>query len=168
MAVWVHQRMVYPEAREGVAPNPDLPEDLVRDYDEARSIVKASPRGAAALLRLVIQKLCAHLGEKGENINEDIAALVAKGLSPLVQQALDAVRVIGNDAVHPGELDLRDDLDTALRLFDLVNIIATQMISNAKAVEALYGMLPGGRRAAIDKRNEKAQKDQAAKPPEQP
>jgi len=44
------------------------------------------------------------------------------------------VRVIGNEAVHPGKLDLKDDRDTATRLFKLVNIIAEQMISNPKHV----------------------------------
>lgn len=156
IAVWVNDRMVFPEQREGVAPNPDLPTDLTEDFNEARTIVSSSPRGAAALLRLVIQKLCGHLGEKGRKIDDDIAALVGKGLNPMVQQALDAVRVIGNDAVHPGALDLKDDRKTALQLFELVNMIATQMISNPKAVDALYRMLPDEKRDAIDKRNEKA------------
>ena len=68
--------------------------------------------------------------------------MVRKGLSPVVQQALDAVRVVGNEAVHPGALDLRDDRDTAGRLFELVNIIAEQMISNPKHVRELYKKLP--------------------------
>lgn len=162
LAVWVHDRMVFPAAREGVAANQDLPEALVRDYDEARSIVNLSPRGAAALLRLVIQKLCTELGEKGKNINEDIGNLVVKGLDQMVQEALDVVRVVGNDAVHPGKIDLRDDRETALRLFELVNIIVTQTISSKKAVRAMYEMLPEGKRAEIDKRDEKALKGKDA------
>ena len=86
---WVFDQTVWP--RQGIAPlpNPDTPEDIRRDYEEASTILDLSPRGAAALLRLAVQKLCAHLGEKGKNINDDIAALVAKGLDPRVQQALD-------------------------------------------------------------------------------
>jgi hypothetical protein len=114
--------MVDPALRTGVVPNPDLPDELFADFNEPREIVNASPRGAAALLRLVIQKLCGHLGEKGKNTDDDIASLVAKGLNPLVQQALDVVRVIGNEAVHPGAIDLKDDRDTALRLFQVVNV----------------------------------------------
>jgi hypothetical protein len=73
----VYRGMVFPLQRFGPSANPDLPAEVVRDFDEARSILGASPRGAAALLRLAIQKLCAHLGEKGRNIDEDIASLVA-------------------------------------------------------------------------------------------
>jgi hypothetical protein len=73
----------------------------------------------------------------------------------MVQQALDAIRVIGNEAVHPGLLDLRDDIDTASRLFGAINIVAEQMISNQKHVADLYEKLPAEKRAAIEKRDKK-------------
>jgi len=155
-AVWVHDRLLFPPERHGAHPNADLPEDVLHDYEEARSILDLSPRGAAALLRLSIQKLCSHLGEKGKNIDDDIASLVAKGLNPLVQKSLDVVRVIGNEAVHPGVMDLKDDRDTATTLFGLVNAIADQMITHPKTVDAMYKKLPEGKRAAIEKRDTKA------------
>ena len=156
ISVWVHDGVLFPACSEGPPPNPDLPENVRVDYQEASTILKLSPRGSAALLRLAIQKLCVELGEKGKKIDDDIGSLVRKGLSPLVQQALDAVRVIGNEAVHPGTLDLRDDSDTAGRLFDLVNIITEQMISNPKHVKELYDKLPESKRKAIEERDAKA------------
>lgn len=69
---------------------------------------------------------------------------------------MDTVRVIGNEAVHPGILDLKDDRDTATKLFKLVNIISEQMISNPKHVEEIYGQLPEGKRKAIEKWDSKA------------
>ena len=101
IALWIHDRMVYPQRGEAPPANPDMTEDIRRDYDEASTILDLSPRGAAALIRLGIQKLCKELGQAGKNINDDIGALVKDGLDVRVQQALDAVRVIGNSAVHP-------------------------------------------------------------------
>ncbi len=156
VALWIHDKLVYPPERQGSPPNPDLPEEIQRDYEEARSILNLSPRGAAALLRLCIQKLCRHLKEKGERIDDDIANLVKKGLNPTVQKALDVVRVVGNEAVHPGELDLRDDPDTAANLLALINLIADQMITNPKEVDRMYEKLPEKKQKAIEARNHKA------------
>lgn len=155
IAIWISDRLVYPQRGEAPQANPDLPADIRRDYDEASTILDLSPRGAAALIRLGIQKLCKELGQPGENINADIKALVAGGLDPRVQKALDAVRVIGNNAVHPGQIDLRDDRATAESLFRLMNLIAEKMISEPKHVDEVYASLPAGALEAIDKRDAK-------------
>ncbi len=154
-AVWVYQSLIWPPQRSGEPPNPDLPDDIRADYEEAMSIVKLSPRGASALLRLCIQKLCKFLGESGKNIDNDIASLVAKGLNPLIQKSLDIVRVIGNESVHPGNIDLKDDVETATSLFEVINAVADQMISHPQNVDNLYKKLPVEKRKAIEKRNAK-------------
>lgn len=153
VAIWIHDRLVWPSRGEAPVPNSDLPDDVRSDYEEAGTILALSPRGSAALLRLAIQKLCKRLGEKGENINDDIAALAKKGLAPRVQQALDVVRVVGNNSVHPGQIDLRDDRATAEKLFDLVNLIAEIMIAQPKHISEMYGSLPEAARKAIEKRD---------------
>jgi hypothetical protein len=146
--------MVYPDQTTVSPPNADLEEEIQQDYLEAANILERSPRGAVALLRLGIQKLCRQLGQPGKNINDDIATLVKAGEIPQrVQQALDIVRVVGNNAVHPGQIDLRDDRDTALRLFQLVNLIAERAISQPKEVEELYGTLPEAARKQIERRD---------------
>jgi len=155
-ALWIGRQLIYPDVSTAEPPSPDLPVEIQADYDEARGIVNRSPRGAAALLRLCIQKLCAQLGEPGKNINSDIASLVTKGLPQGVQQALDAVRVIGNEAVHPGTIDLRDDRDTANRLFKMVNFIAAKMITEPNEIAAMYGSLPASKIAEIEKRDGRA------------
>lgn len=155
VAVWVHRNLLFPSKKLGPLPNLDLPAEIRRDFEEARAIVGDSPRGAAALLRLCLQKLCIHLGEKGRNIDDDIASLVSKGLNPLVQKALDIVRVIGNEAVHPGVIELTDDQGTALQLLTLINSIADQMITHPKNIQDLYGKLPASKREAIEKRDSK-------------
>ena len=134
--------------------HPDMPQEVKFDYEEARGVLGNSPRGAAALLRLSIQKLCAHLGESGKNINSDIGALVKKGLPIEIQQALDIVRVVGNNAVHPGELSDGDVAGIALPLFELVNQIVEDRIARPKKLQALFEKLPEGARSAIEKRDE--------------
>ena len=153
ISVWVSDRLEYPRVGEAPPANPDLSDDIRRDYDEASRILGESPRGAAALIRLAIQKLCKKLGQPGKNLNDDIAALVKAGLDPPVQQALDTVRVIGNNAVHPGVMDLADDRATAESLFGLLNLIAEKMISAPKHVQEVYSNLPDDAREAIDKRD---------------
>ncbi len=156
ISFWLNREMIYPPAKSAAPPNVDLPPDIIQDYEEARDILQRSPRGAAALLRLCIQKLCMFLGEKGENINSDIASLVKKGLPEKVQRALDIVRVVGNNAVHPGQINLMDDPTSATRLFGLVNLIADVMITQPKHVEDLFEQIvPKSNKDAIAKRDHK-------------
>lgn len=140
--LWYNQKMIFPDIGGTPMPNNDLPKEIKTDYEEARTILNKSPRGAAALLRLCIQKLCKYLGESGKDINKDIGNLVKKGLPVKVQQSLDIVRVIGNDAVHPGQIDLTDDIETATKLFKLTNFIADVMITQPREVDKLFKSLP--------------------------
>ena len=151
--LWYEDQMLVPDRPAVAPPNQDLADDIKADYLEAGSIVGRSPRGAAALLRLALQKLCGQLGEPGKNINDDIKSLVQKGLPVQLQQALDFLRVVGNNAVHPGELDIRDDRDTAMRLFDLINLIAENRISEPKRIAAMYEALPARTRQGIQDRD---------------
>src|SRR5579871_3662070 len=84
-SLWVGTQMVYPGGTAAPVVNADTPAAIVADYNEAREIVARSPRGAAALLRLCLQKLCAELGEPGKDINRDIGNLVKKGLPETIQ-----------------------------------------------------------------------------------
>ena len=164
VSLWRHEALLYPSAASGEEANSDMPSDVRADFDEARTIINASPRGAAALLRLAIQKLCVHLGEPGKNINTDIGSLVAKGLPKRIEQALDAVRVIGNEAVHPGELDLQDDRDTVFGLLRVINVVVDNRISQPKHIDELYNMLPANKTADIEARNANAAKKLAQDP----
>jgi hypothetical protein len=135
------------------APHIDMPDEPKEDYEEARAILERSPRGAAALLRLALQKLMVSLGQKGEHINSDIAALVKEGLSPGVQKALDTLRITGNNAVHPGLIDLNDNRDIAVAIFGLMNYIVEQQITRPKELESIYQSLPQSSREQIAKRD---------------
>ena len=150
---WHGGNMIYPRKMIAPLPNSDMNDQIKADYIEASTVLSDSPRAAAALLRLALQKLCRQLGEKGENINEDIKKLVAKGLNPLVQKSLDALRITGNNAVHPGEINLEEEPEKVLKLFELLNFIANKMITEPREIENFYSALPEGALDAVKKRD---------------
>jgi hypothetical protein len=152
-SMWLLGKMIYPDDSGVLLPNEDLEEKIQIGYMEARSILNKSPRGAAALLRLCVQQLCMQLGESGDNLNTDIGNLVQKGLSPTIQQSLDIVRVIGNNAVHPGQMDITDNVATANRLFELINLITETMITTPKKIADLYTQLPEQAKNQIERRD---------------
>ena len=150
-------RMVYPNVVQAEPAHPQMPDQIKEGYEEARQIASLSPRSAAALLRLCIEKLCLVLTEqdKGE-INTMIATLVERGLSTKIQRALDTVRVIGNEAVHPGVLDLSDGDTFVIPLFRLINLIIEEQIALPGEIDALFNMLPEAKLKGIEERDAKA------------
>jgi hypothetical protein len=99
------------------------------------------------------------MGQDGKNLNDDIRKLVSQGLPVELQQALDTLRVIGNNAVHPGELDLKDGQKTAETLFGALNLIADRMITQKKKVAELFDKLPESARNQIKTRDSGKEKN---------
>jgi Domain of unknown function (DUF4145) len=150
---WYQTHMIVPAEAPVAPPHPDMPASIIEEYQEARSIFARSPRAAVALLRLAIQKLMSELGEKGENINADIKSLVSKGLPVQVQQAFDFCRVVGNNAVHPGEINLNDTPEMGQHLFSMINFIIEDRITRPKQIAELYAQLPAPAREAVERRD---------------
>ena len=138
ITLWVGRNLIYPKNTSLTSPNSDMDDDIKLLYQEAAKIFADSPKGATALLRLALQKLLKQMGKGGKDINNDIKELVSSGLSPKIQQALDILRVVGNHAVHPGQIDLDDNSEIALKLFQILNFIADEMITKPKELEKLY------------------------------
>ena len=148
--------MIHPQIKTSPMPSPDLPETCVSSYMEARDIADRSPSGAAALLRLCIDHLCLELGATQNKLNGKIGYLVSEGLPITIQQALDSVRVIGNDAVHPGKLDLDDTSEVVKVLFTLINIIVNDRITQPNLIQGIYGLIPENQKNGINQRDAKA------------
>jgi len=153
-SLWVEGKMVYPQSS---APLPvdDMPSEVKEDFLEARNIVDPSPRAASALLRLALEKLVTkHLNSNGKDLNERIGNLVKQhGLPSKIQRSLDVVRVIGNNAVHPGSIDLKDDKKTAISLFNILNIIVEKMITEPQKIDEIYDNLPEPAKKSITRRD---------------
>ncbi|MFT5119564.1 MAG: hypothetical protein ACI9ST_001280 [Psychrobacter glaciei] len=149
--------LLFPDNGLAALPEDDMPEDVKTDYVEAAKIFSKSPRGSAALLRLGLQKLCKHLGEDGNNINNDIRSLAAKNiLPPMVVRVADTVRITGNNAVHPGTMKDEDFDFVASKMFDLINFIVKKGISEPKELDALYELTPEGPRKSAEDQDAKS------------
>jgi len=153
--IWLNDKIIFPKKILMALPNEDLDNEIKDDYMEAANIFNDSPRSAAALLRLALQKLCKQLGEKGEDINTDIKSLVKKGLNPQIQKSLDILRITGNNAVHPGEINVTEKPEKVLKLFELLNFIANKMITEPQEIDNFYDELPEKSKKAIKKRDQK-------------
>ena len=156
-SVWWDKTLIYPATITVELPSNDLPPNVRKNYEEAAQVLQKSPRAAAALLRLAIQYLCKSLGGSGNDLSQDIAKLVKDGLPVRVQKTFDFVRVIGNNAVHPGVIDIDDNPQIAEALFRLVNFIAEKMITEPKAIDALFDSLPEENKKHIATRDKQAE-----------
>lgn len=133
----------------------EMPDEIKSLYNEALSVVDLSPKASAALLRLAIQNLMPLIGANIGKLDKDIAKLVSEGLPQEIQQALDFCRVIGNNAVHPNELNLDDTPEMAHAMFEMINFIVEEKIAKPKRVKELFSRLPTGAIEAIEKRDKK-------------
>ncbi len=155
-SVWAEEKLVHPAMSTAPLPVKNMPDEVLKDFNEARDVFEKSPKASAALLRLAIQKLCKILGGEGKNIDDDIGFLVReKGLPEKIQKALDIVRVVGNNAVHPGTINIDDNPEIAMSLFKLVNLIVDTMINQPLEIDELYDILPEGAKKSIEKRDKK-------------
>lgn len=158
MALWLRDRLLLPPNSNAEPPHDDMPVAVRAVYEEASEIVDASPRGAAALLRVALELLTHELEcDPAKKINENIGQLVKQGLSPEIIKALDIVRVTGNKAAHTaGTLLLDDDRETATALFQIINYIVEQTIAYKRRLEEMHDRLPEGIKRQIEQRNMRA------------
>ena len=153
-------RTIYPILPDG-EPLPDcMPEDLRKDFDEARLLVNYSVRCAVGLLRICGEKLCNFIADKyitDENIKKEIKEK-QKELKPKIDllvrhrqnyfsfigkeyiKQLEVVKDTGNRNLHANLiLDeyTRDDFKTLCTIITAIcNTIATKE-ENDKSINAL-------------------------------
>lgn len=153
-SIWFDKKMVCPRLSSAPLPIDEMPENVKILYNEAREILNLSPRGACALLRLSVQHLLKELGEDKENLHQAIKNLVKKrSLPDRIEKALHSVRVIGNEAVHPGEINFEDNPEIANSLFDLINYICEKTVKEDKRVDQIFESLPKNKKKNIEQTN---------------
>lgn len=154
-SMWVDGQLQYPDYSTAPKPHEHMPDDITDDFNEARQVVDDSPRAAAALLRLALQKLLEdHLDTPGDGIYNDIGHLVDEDeIQPRVQKMLDGVRITGNNSVHPGRMDMDDNREIALALFKLLNYTVDETIGRDKEVEDFWEMLPEEDKEGVENRD---------------
>lgn len=151
---WYKRELIYPRTSRAPLPAEDMPEEAKRVFNEARDIVNASPSGAAALLRLAIEIILNELDAEGDTIYNQIGDLVEKGrIDEDIQKAYDTVRVIGNESVHPGTIDLNEDDEAASTLFFLVNEIVHSTITRDKRIEQMWDKVPENKKNGVEQRD---------------
>lgn len=153
--LWLDSKMILPEQKLLIEPVDEMPEDVKDLFLEARDVFYLSPKSSGALLRLSLQLLCKNLGEEGKNINKDIGNLVKKGLDLRMQKFFDAIRIVGNESVHPGELNLNENPEMVAKLFLFINKIVEKMIIEPKEMDDFFGQLPEDKVKGIEKRDGK-------------
>lgn len=151
-SLWVGAVVIYPEESAVAFPVEGMPDNVRELYLEARAVFPSSPRAAAALLRLALDALLIHLGAEGKFLDSRIASLQKKGIYPTLVKAMDIVRIAGNNAVHPAEIDLHESPDTASQMFDLLNLLVEQGITVPARVDALYSRMPENKRRGAEQR----------------
>ncbi|SCL22920.1 protein of unknown function [Micromonospora rhizosphaerae] len=161
-AMWVRAEdggswlLAFPQRALGLPPHSDMPPTVTAIYEEARAVAQRSPRSGAGLLRLALQMLIDDLEPGAGTLDVKIGKLVGSGLDPRVQKAMDIVRVVGNNAVHPGQISLDDDPNLLPSLFRLINMVVEEMISRPKHLDQLFELLPEQAREGIERRNSRA------------
>jgi len=137
-------------------PNEELNKDIKKNYNEAAAIFKLSPRASSALLRLCLEELLIQIEIPGKTLNERIGNLIGKGVDVYIRKACDLVRVHGNDAIHPREINMKDDTRIARRLFWLINKIANVEITEKKQIQKLFDeTISESKKKSILKRDQK-------------
>lgn len=150
ICLWVVDQMVWPRCATGPEPKLHASPEVRRETEAASHMLDASPRGAAAFLRLATEKLCKELGGSEESAKPEMAPLCQDEVDARVQRVLDAMRIIESNAVPPDHVGVGDTRATAETLSGLVNLICEKMIMEPRHLQALYAKVREGAQNGIE------------------
>lgn len=168
--------MVFPTDVEATGvPDPasGMPDEAEELYREAAATLAVSRRAAAALCRAALESLVKTLTADAPTKYrlDDRLALLSRDLSQPVWEVLQAVRHIGNTALHGA-----DDTDESIRLylgdndpqiplmfFEAMNMLVDEKIVRPARAASLFSTLPQGVQDAVHrKRDSLSGRDESA------
>ncbi len=153
-SIWRMIIMIYPLTSPAPKPDDNMPPKVKKIYEEARLVSICSPRAAAALLRVALEELTAHLGETEDALYKQIRRLYKRDFPAEVIQMFDIVRITANKGgAHSGKIDLtgKDGEEVVNTLFFLVNHIVEIAITTSKKIKQEYEKIPKELREQIAK-----------------
>ncbi|MER9555996.1 DUF4145 domain-containing protein [Mesorhizobium sp. M0323] len=153
--LWFEGHLVYPSNSTDHPVPADLPAEVRKDFEEAATIAGASPRAAAALLRMCVEGLCKKVADK-DKFEDAIIELEQQGIPKPITVAMDVVRMTGNEVLHSGALYGSDDAKTVATLFRLANLIVTWAITEKKELQELVSSIGLEKFERIEEQRQKA------------
>ncbi len=166
--VWYNKKMIYPVNTGLPRAHSDMPAEVRTLYEESAQIYNISRRASLALLRIAIEMLVNELsGNSGGRLFDKIGTLKSKNIiNDMIQEAFDSFRVIGNQVVHPGQIELDDNIDHAI-LFSILNFMVDIGIAKPLQIRKLFeDSVPDPQKEAINKRDLKNSTSMKVNPPE--
>lgn len=101
----IERFIVYPKVSTRPPCPPEVPKNIMEDYNEACLVLQDSPKASAALSRRCLQNILREAAKvKPTNLSDEIQEILdSKNLPSYIATSIDAVRNIGNFAAHPNK-----------------------------------------------------------------
>lgn len=154
----IDQKVIYPDVPFGLPkPNEDMPDSVIEIYNEAASIANKSPRAAAALLRLALERLLEALGQTDGSLYTRIGNLYETTPQDIID-IMDIIRITGNNGIHDGDIgviniDDKNDKENVLVLFKFINLLTDEFITRPQQLTDITSNFSQGEQHSIERRN---------------
>lgn len=150
LVLFYDNRMLLPLASARPQAQPEVPEAIASDYQEACLVEPLSQKAAAALARRCLQNMLKDRGVMGAP-KRDLDSQITEAMQNLpsdLADDIDAIRVVGNYAAHPNKSKSTGEiievephetsylLDTLYSLFDHYYVRPAQSAAKRAALQA--------------------------------
>ena len=152
--MWHNDKTIFPNTSHQPPAHTEMPEQIKLIYEEASTISRLSPRASCALMRHALEELVKNIGYK-DRLFDSIGQMYEKGLiDDAIKDALDIVRLTGNDSLHSNQIDMSDQTNVDY-MFILINEIVESLIALPKRRKGMLEKFGENRLDSIKKRDSK-------------